>query len=180
VLVSFENFHELSFIDSNDPNYVKIAYMLSEISDELFANKPEKNAILHASFLKLFIRLIRLCQSNEIYLPGDGNKTLTHFRHFQSMIKKAGAPHSIPYFSSPLVIRTVHLNRICNQVSGKSALFHVEGYKIETAKNYLAHTSYSISEIAYLLDFEYPNYFERLFKKMTGLTPTGFRNQKRG
>ncbi len=179
VPVSFENAHELSFDGSNDPDYVKIASKLEEMRDELFTSKPEKEAMLRAGFQQLFIFLMRLCYSKETQLPGDGNKTLEHFKNFQSLIKKAATPQSIPQFAKQLGISTVHLNRICNQVSGKPALFHAEGYKIETAKNYLSHTSYSISEIAYLLDFEYPNYFARLFKKMTGLTPTEFRNQKR-
>jgi len=180
VQVSFENAHELSFDGINDPDYVKIASLLEEIRDELFITKPEKEAMLRASFQRLFIFLMRLCYIKVMPAPEEGNKTLVHFKNFQSLIKKSATPQSIPQFAKQLGISAVHLNRICTQVTGKSALFHVEGYKIETAKNYLAHTSYSISEIAYLLNFEYPNYFARLFKKMTGLTPTGFRNQKRG
>ncbi|MFX5756507.1 helix-turn-helix domain-containing protein, partial [Acinetobacter baumannii] len=71
-----------------------------------------------------------------------------------------------------------HLNRICNEVRGKSALSIIQEHLIEQAKTYLLHTSYSVSEIAYLLNFEYPNYFARLFKKLNGVSPREFRNKQ--
>ena len=36
-------------------------------------------------------------------------------------------------------------------------------------------TSLSINETAFQLGFEYPQYFSRLFKSKTGLTPAAFR-----
>lgn len=54
----------------------------------------------------------------------------------------------------------------------------VQDHKIEQAKNYLKHTSYSVLEISYHLNFGYPNYFARLFRKITGLTPTQYKEEK--
>ncbi len=42
---------------------------------------------------------------------------------------------------------------------------------IDEAKNILLKPNKSISEVAYELGFEYPQYFSRLFKKKTGLSP---------
>jgi AraC family transcriptional activator of pobA len=53
----------------------------------------------------------------------------------------------------------------------------VQEHLIEQAKNYLSHTSYTIAEIAYLLNFEYPNYFARLFKKINGVSPKEYRRR---
>ena len=36
-------------------------------------------------------------------------------------------------------------------------------------------TTDTVSQIAYALGFEYPQYFSRLFKKLTGQTPQEFR-----
>ena len=44
-------------------------------------------------------------------------------------------------------------------------------YLIEEAKNLLLAPNASISETAYKLGFEYPQYFSRLFKKKTGVSP---------
>ena len=42
-------------------------------------------------------------------------------------------------------------------------------------KNTLLNTSYSVSEIAYFLNFSDPAYFSRLFKKVVGVPPGEFR-----
>jgi AraC-like DNA-binding protein len=45
----------------------------------------------------------------------------------------------------------------------------------ESAKNILNNTDHSVSEIAYSLGFEYPQYFSKLFKQKTGQTPLEYR-----
>jgi AraC-like DNA-binding protein len=45
---------------------------------------------------------------------------------------------------------------------------------IDEAKNLLLAPDASISETAYQLGFEYPQYFSRLFKKKVGVTPKQF------
>jgi AraC-like DNA-binding protein len=43
------------------------------------------------------------------------------------------------------------------------------------AKRRLMHSSFTVSEIAYALEFEDPSYFVRFFKRQTGITPTQYR-----
>ncbi|WP_394748483.1 helix-turn-helix domain-containing protein [Spongiimicrobium salis] len=43
------------------------------------------------------------------------------------------------------------------------------------AKNMLLNPNSSVSETAYNLGFEYPQYFSRLFKKKTGMSPKAYR-----
>ncbi|RYD73796.1 MAG: helix-turn-helix domain-containing protein, partial [Sphingobacteriales bacterium] len=46
---------------------------------------------------------------------------------------------------------------------------------ISEAKALLQHTTWSVSEIAYALGFEYPTYFNNFFKKKTGEIPKSVR-----
>jgi len=48
---------------------------------------------------------------------------------------------------------------------------------IDEAKNILLNPHKSISEVAYELGFEYPQYFSRLFKKKEGISPSEFREK---
>ncbi len=69
-----------------------------------------------------------------------------------------------------------YLSDLLKKETGKNAQDHIHFYLIEEAKNILLSTNHSVSEIAYTLGFEYPQYFNKLFKQKTGKTPVEFRN----
>lgn len=60
--------------------------------------------------------------------------------------------------------------------TGTSPLQYFLLLKIEKAKNLLLRTNKTQKEIAFSLGFESYNYFNRIFKQKTGLTPKQFRN----
>lgn len=68
-----------------------------------------------------------------------------------------------------------YLSDMLKQETGKSAQEHIHYMLIDRAKNELLSTSNSVSEIAYMLGFEYTQYFSKLFKSKTGMTPSQYR-----
>ena len=62
-----------------------------------------------------------------------------------------------------------------NPHAGGNGRKNIHRALIEKAKRLLLTTSLSINETAFQLGFEYPQYFSRLFKSKTGLTPAAFR-----
>jgi AraC family transcriptional regulator, transcriptional activator of pobA len=135
--------------------------------------------MIQSLFQQLFIRIFRLQVQQEKYLHFHDPRALKYFQLFQKNITRSEYPKSIPKFAQQLGISSVHLNRICQAVTGKSASLIIQEYLVKKAQHYLNHTSYSISEIAYILKFSYPNYFARLFKKHTGLSPKDYREKGR-
>jgi AraC-like DNA-binding protein len=69
-----------------------------------------------------------------------------------------------------------YLSDLLKKETGKNTQEHIHLYLIEEAKGRLISTDKSVSEIAYELGFDYPQYFNKLFKQKTGLTPIEFRN----
>lgn len=61
--------------------------------------------------------------------------------------------------------------------TGKTAKEYLHLQLIDKAKNRLLESNDSVATVAYALGFEYPQYFSRLFKQKTGMTPTEYRNQ---
>ena len=78
-------------------------------------------------------------------------------------------------YAEVLLVHTNHLNRTLKAVTGKTTTTHISERIVNEAKALLKHTTWNISEIAYSLGFEYPSYFNNLFKNLTGLTPSAFR-----
>jgi len=68
-----------------------------------------------------------------------------------------------------------YLGDLLKKETGKNAQDHIHFYLIEEAKTVLLGSDKSVAEIAGALGFEYPQYFTRLFKKKTGMTPLEYR-----
>ncbi|TAE22981.1 MAG: helix-turn-helix domain-containing protein [Cytophagales bacterium] len=154
-----------------------VSELIGRIDEELFDNQPEKQVMLQAYLQQLFLVFYRLWQQNETGQVATNSQAVRYFRQFQQRVRQAGANRSIAQLADELAITPVHLNRICQIVAGKSASQLVQEQVLNEARKYLTYTSYSVSEIAYLLHFEYPNYFARFFRKHTGQSPTEFRER---
>jgi AraC-like DNA-binding protein len=90
------------------------------------------------------------------------------------MQKEKGVP-TVQYFADRLNYSANYLNELIRKSTDKSILEHIHYKVIELAKSYLLSSDKSVSEIAYELGFEYSQYFSRLFKKKTGMTPGEYR-----
>jgi AraC family transcriptional activator of pobA len=78
-------------------------------------------------------------------------------------------------YAENLSVHVNHLNNAVKEVTGKTTTELITNRIIEEAKALLKHTTWSVSEIAFSLGFEYPTYFNNLFKKQTGMTPRAIR-----
>lgn len=91
-----------------------------------------------------------------------------------SEIKETGLP-SVNFLARNVNLSASYLSDLLKKETGMNAQDHIHYYLIESAKNTLLNTDNSISEIAYSLGFDYPQYFSKLFKSKTGQTPVEYR-----
>lgn len=91
-------------------------------------------------------------------------------------LEKNGIP-SIEQIAEKLSVSQRYLSDTLKKETGKTTTEHLQLYLIDEAKNILLNPGKSISEVAYELGFEYPQYFSRLFKKMEGISPSEFREK---
>ncbi len=74
-------------------------------------------------------------------------------------------------------ISTYHLSKIFKREMDVNFVSYIADRRIELAKEMLLRTEIPIMNIAMELSFNEPNYFSRVFKKKTGLTPSEFRDK---
>lgn len=89
-------------------------------------------------------------------------------------LQKKGIP-SIEQIALNMKISQRYLSDTLKKETGKTCTEHLHLRLIDEAKNVLLIPNKSISEVAYELGFEYPQYFSRLFKKKEGISPTEYR-----
>lgn len=168
---------DVQIIDArqHEAAFQRIATLIVHIHDELFGELPERSRALQGYLTLLFIELFRL-SGPSVLPPRAEDRSLTYYTDFLHLIKQSYlARWPLSRYASQLNITPIHLNRICQAVAGKSASRVLQEYVMTIARRYLKHTSYSVSEIAFLLNFEHPGYFTRLFKKNVGVSPRAFR-----
>jgi AraC-like DNA-binding protein len=92
----------------------------------------------------------------------------------KGLMSDKGLP-TVSYLASELNLSSRYLSDLLKQETGKTAIELIHLFLIAEAKNLLTGPNYTVSEIAYKLGFENPPYFFRLFKKVTGMSPTQFK-----
>lgn len=87
---------------------------------------------------------------------------------------ETGLP-SVGYFADKVHLSANYFGDLIKKETGKSAQEYIQFKIIERAKDRIANTTLTMSQIAYELGFQYPQHFGRLFKKQTGQTPNEYR-----
>lgn len=78
---------------------------------------------------------------------------------------------TIDWIAEQLKVSHRYMSDMIKAETGKTAIDQINLFLIDEAKNLLLAPDASISETAYSLGFEYPQYFSRLFKKKVGMSP---------
>ena len=80
---------------------------------------------------------------------------------------------SVAWCASELAYSVRYFGDMVHQATGGTAIGYIHDFIIAQAKTLLM-KGLSVGEAADLLGFEYPHHFSRLFKRVTGETPTSF------
>lgn len=82
----------------------------------------------------------------------------------------------LKFYSDSLNVSENYLNRSVNNVTNKPPKQHINELLINHSKVLLQDFTKDISQVAFELNFSDPSYFGRLFKQLTKLTPSEYRN----
>ncbi len=118
-------------------------------------------------------QLITRSQSNKSIISQIENLLTQYFA--DNKINEQGLP-TVKYLANKVHLSPSYLSDLLKKETGKNAQEHIHFYLIEEAKNLLLNSEKNINEIAFDLGFEYPQYFNKLFKQKTGKTPMEYRN----
>ncbi len=88
--------------------------------------------------------------------------------------KLHGLP-SVQYFADEICLSPNYFGDLIKRETGNSAQEYIHMAIVEKAKELLAENVMNVSEIAYSLGFNYPHHLNRVFKKITGITPGEYR-----
>jgi AraC family transcriptional activator of pobA len=154
-----------------------LAADIGSLADEFAGRRPGRSEAIQARLMLILIALHRLRGAGQgASHRSPGRRALQHALRFRELVDRDfRSNQSIDAYARRLGLTPPHLNRICREHLGDTALGVIHQRIILEAKRYLTFTSLSAKEIALALAFDDPAYFARFFKQKTGLPPLAFR-----
>lgn len=144
---------------------------------EVDGRAPGQAAALRAQLTLLLVALYRLDLAATRNARGEGDVSARHGRAFLALVDiHYRDTRSIGFYASKLGITPTHLNRVCRQIFGVSALSVIERRILLEARRYLQFSVLSIKEIGILLGYPDPAYFSRFFARRAGQSPQALRD----
>lgn len=68
-----------------------------------------------------------------------------------------------------------YFSRFYKEETGVNFIDRLTAVRVEKAKEYLARTEYTVKDVARAVGYADPNYFSKLFKKVTNMTATEYK-----
>ena len=97
--------------------------------------------------------------------------------YFQSGKPQEEGLPTVKYFAERVFLSPNYFGDLIKKETGKSPQEYIQGKLIDTAKEMIAGSGKTISQVAGELGFQYSQHFNRVFKKRVGLTPNEYRKR---
>lgn len=112
----------------------------------------------------------------------EGHDVLTRFEalldgYLSSQLPRRLGTPTVAWCAEQVHLSPNYFGDLIKKETGRSALDHIQRKLMDTAKHLLSTPEQSVSEIAYALGYQYPQYFSRAFKRQVGCTPMEYRQK---
>lgn len=147
------------------------------IDQEMKQETPDLSIVRHllsALFIMIESERKKLTE-NDSATNSIQNETFINF--LKILEENFRRPMGVEFYAEKLFMSARNLNLICQKIMNQSVSEIIETRKLTEAKNLLASTNKSISEIGYELGYNEKSYFSNVFKKKSGQTPSEFRDE---
>lgn len=152
---------------------------LSQIRDELRKRHDELQDSIIVGYIELVLNFCQRFYNRQFITRKFDNSDmlmkfdrLLHDYFDGNMQLTLGLP-TVQFCADKLCMSSNYFGDMIKKTTGDTASNYIRQYIIQRAKNELA-TGESIARVAYGLGFEYPQHLSRMFKKLTGMTPSDY------
>lgn len=163
-----------SHIHFSKEGAVFIDNLLERMAKEYAKNGIQNKALLQSYLITLLSEIKNSVQEADKAAPK--NKIDQTFTTFKKLVHQhLQQSYQISDFAKLLHITPNHLNKITKKITGQTASNFIKQMKILEAKCLLYQTDLTIGEIATAIGYTDKNYFTRVFRKVTGISPSQYR-----
>lgn len=160
-----------------DPMLSQICLMLKReleqggLGSKLYAESAAQMLAVH--LLRDYCTFEHRVQEYSGGLPGD------RLRRVKDYVQAhLDADLSLDDLAGQVGMSTYHFCRLFKQSTGKSPNQYVMWLRVETAKRLLKETDLSVLEVSLAVGYNSPSHLATQFKRLTGVTPSAYRNTR--
>lgn len=150
-------------------HYSSVDLGLVEIIGEITEDKRNK---LKAALLKSGLELM---DNKKSILIEKIKIIITKMIHYNEELPKVKYSE---YISNKMGYDYTYLANVFSEIEGITIEHYIIAHKIEKVKELLIYDELNLSEISYNMNYSSVSHLSTQFKKVTGLTPTYFKNLK--
>jgi AraC family transcriptional activator of pobA len=148
------------------------------LKDEFVGTQPWRALAIDAALCALLVALDRAAPRSEPQRAERGSRAAMHLARYRTLVDASfRSQPSLAALAQQLGITPTQLNRVCRQLTGRSALALLHARVMLEAQRDLAYTTLSVKQIALGLGFGDAGYFTRFFQRLSGRTPTQWRGE---
>jgi AraC-like DNA-binding protein len=179
---SFFNYDVMEALHLSNTEKQGLTDCVNKIENEINQNMDKHSQELIIHNLESILKYSSLFYDRQFYTRANLSKD--YLSKFEAFIKayfdnnnqlEKGIP-TVKQCGIEMNMSGHYLSDLLKNETGKSLIEHLHLQLIDRAKNSLLSTNDSVSQIAYSLGFGYPQYFSKLFKSKTGMSPSKYRN----
>ncbi|HEY3589751.1 MAG TPA: helix-turn-helix domain-containing protein [Buttiauxella sp.] len=154
----------------------QINTLFSTLQSEYEGQGEARDMMLHSLISALLVWLNRQCTP-----APSGSSRVERKRSVINQFNQLVERHyreqfPVTHYAGVVGLSSVHLNNLCHEFYGCSALNVLHQRVLLEAKRSLLYTSMTISQVSDHLGFSDATYFSRFFRRYTGITPKNFRS----
>lgn len=154
---------------------------MMKIDEEIREAKDKHSNLIISSAIELLLNYcVRFYDRQFITRKKVNKDTLTDFEKLLNDYFTSGKPLSIgtptvAYCADQLHLSANYFGDLIKKETGTSAQEYILVKTMAVAKELLVDPSKSISDVAYALGYQYPQYFSKAFKRVIGCSPNEYR-----
>jgi len=171
---SFFDYRVNEALHMTDEEHGILTSLMRQIRDELRKRHDELQDSIIVGYIELVLNFCQRFYNRQfITRKFDNSDMLMKFDRLLHDYFDGNMQLTLGLPTVQLCMSSNYFGDMIKKTTGDTASNYIRQYIIQRAKNELA-TGESIARVAYGLGFEYPQHLSRMFKKLTGMTPSDY------
>ena len=176
--ILYNNVFEVPFVELTADQSSAVQNVLKEIKLEMAGQDSNTEEMLRILLKMVILKATRIWKEVHDFTEIDQDADVQFLRKFSQLVERNfKTHHSVSEYADMLFITPKNLSKKIKLLSNESPNNIIKNRIIHEGKRLLVHTTLTVKEIAYQLNYDDVAYFIRFFSKSTGFSPTAFRKK---